>query len=270
MGTATAAMAALATLDQPAVRWQTLVIVAISLLLSVTAGPTGGLVVGVGAAACFIALHAHAGLWTGHGVALPLLLVLGLIAQGWITGLVGAHTRSADRRAARPPAAPGAQGSLGLLDEATGRALLAHEVERAQAHSRSVGVAMVKCSLDDLEPAAAERARRAAARTVEASAGPFEVPFAVGDSEWAVIVPEADVTRIVDRAEELGRSLGVASFADRAGDERIALAAVSTVETGMASLDGRPVDADALLAQARSSYGQIVLELIRLTMVSGV
>lgn len=260
MGAATAAMAALATLDHPAVRLQTLAIVAVALLLSLTAGPTGGLVVGVAAAAAFIAVHTHEGLWTGNGVVLPLVLVMGLIAHSWITGLAGAHTRSADRRAHRPPAAPGAQGSLGLLDERAGRVLLDHEVERAQAHDRDLALAVVRCTFAELEPAAAERARRAAARGVESAAGPFETAFVVGESEWAVIVPEADITHVIDRAEQVERALGVASFADRAAGDRVALTSVATIETGTASLGSGAASGSALLEQARAACGRRMFE----------
>ncbi|SNR59316.1 GGDEF domain-containing protein [Blastococcus mobilis] len=218
----------------------------------------GGLVLGVAAAAVAVLALRLGDRWAPASFVTDLALVLGLVALGWLVGMVsaGIHARRgpADEESGR--VAP-AYGSLGLVTAEVAVARLDEELLRARSYGRPLSVVVMRVTITELglDVSAREAAQRAVARLVESMLRETDVPFASGPDEFGAILPETDVATAWEVVGPVLDAASRAAFTVRETDERRSLVDCAELHVGLAGLDGQTSDATALLQAARRSAG---------------
>lgn len=216
----------------------------------------GGLVVGVGFAAAMILSRRLTDQWTTAAFRTALVLVISLLALGWLVGMIATGLRG------RPTAEPGedgavapAYGSLGLLTEDVAMARLDDEVARARSHHRPLAVVVIGVYITDdgLDPMARDAAHRAVARLVETLLRDTDVPFALGPNELGAILPETSAAGAWDVVGPVLDAATRAAFTVRQTDERRSLVDCAELSAGLAVMTDQLTDARALLEVARRS-----------------
>lgn len=244
-----------ALLDQPA-RLLGIAALAVTALLALFLDSFGGIVLGVVVAAAVVfALHLAAQ-WTTEAFLPSLVLVLGLVAVGWLAGMVsaGIHQRRASATETGDGLAP-AYGSLGLLPEGVALMRLEEEVARAQRYDRPLTIAVVRVVLTDpaLDPVAGQAAQRAVARLVESQLRDTDVPFVLAPDELGALLPETEVTAAWDVLGPVVDAATRAAFTVREQDERRNLVECAELHVGLAALDAGVSAPGDLLSEARRS-----------------
>ncbi len=216
----------------------------------------GGLVLGVAAATVVVLGVRLGGRWTPEFFVTALALVVGLIALGWLAGMVsaGIHARR-DGEDEDGGATTPAYGSLGLLTAQVARARLEEEVARARSHGRPLSLVVIRVSIADraLAPPSRDAAQRAVARLVESMLRETDVPFTLGPGEFGAILPETDVAAAWDVVGPVLDAATRAAFTVREQDERRSLVDCAELHVGFSVLSEELSDAEQLLERARGA-----------------
>ncbi|MCV2490905.1 hypothetical protein OF117_16240 [Geodermatophilus sp. YIM 151500] len=214
----------------------------------------GGLVLGIGIAAAVVLGRRLTDQWTPESFPTSLVLVISLMALGWLVGMVAAalHGRRGEESDDDGAVVP-AYGSLGLLTAEVATARLEDEVARARGHHRPLAVVVIAVSLtdDDLDRTARTAAHRAVARLVETLLRDTDVPFALGPDELGAILPETDAASAWEVVGPVLDAATRAAFTVRQTDERHNLVECAELSAGLAVMSDRLTDAGALLEAAR-------------------
>ncbi|MGY1681025.1 hypothetical protein [Geodermatophilus sp. SYSU D01176] len=214
----------------------------------------GGLVLGFATAAGVVLVLRVAERWTPATFATDLALVLGLVALGWLAGMVsaGIHARRAGDGEGSGTARP-AYGSLGLITEEVAEARLDEEVARARSHGRPLSVVVIRVTILDpaLDANARNAAQRAVARLVESMLRDTDVPFAAPPDEFGAILPETDGAAAWEVVGPVLDAAARAAFTVREQDERRNLVECAELHVGLATLGDQTSGAIALLEAAR-------------------
>lgn len=217
----------------------------------------GGLVLGVGAAAAVVLSRRLTGQWTPESFRTSLVLVVSLMALGWLVGMLsaGIHGRRNEQAAHGDGAVAPAYGSLGLLTADVAVARLDDEVTRARSHHRPLAVVVIGVHITDdtLDPMARDAAHRAVARLVETLLRDTDVPFALEPDELGAILPETDAAAAWAVVGPVLDAATRAAFTVREQDERRSLVECAELSAGLAVMTDQLNDAGALLARARES-----------------
>ena len=216
----------------------------------------GGLVLGVGVAAAMILTRRLADQWTPDSFQPSLVLVVSLVALGWLVGLISAemHGRRSTESGSDGAITP-AYGSLGLLTADVAAARLEGEVARARSHHRPLAVVVIGVYITDqsLDPLAREAAHRTVARLVETLLRDTDVPFGLGPDELGAILPETDAAAAWEVVGPVLDAATRAAFTVREQDERRNLVDCAELIAGLAVMTDQLTDAGALLVAARES-----------------
>ena len=194
----------------------------------------GGLVVGLsGAAAASVVVSRSPekfsadGLVVGSGIGL--MVVLGLVV-----GLIAAWARRR-RRLSSARSSDGrsqaAQRSIGMLSPAAGALRLEEELARASLHTRPLVLATFGIDVHDdtLGADDIDRLRRAVARIIETALHPTDIPYAIGDRSFAVIMPEVGVDEAASVLAPVVAAAEHATFAARGDGRRMAVTDVAEI-----------------------------------------
>lgn len=232
-----------------------LVAAAVVATLSTRTDAFGGAAVGLFASAgVFAAQLALSGLPTDGAGPWALLASL-LLMIGAVGGAIGDRVRREGRRSERAGslAVAPAAGSLGLIGEADGRLRLAEEITRARLFGRPLSAArvMVEISDESLPRAESRRVRRAIARVLESVLRETDVPYALQDGGFGVVLPETAPDAAADVVGSVLIAAAQSTFTDRVtgsrrrvGDVvRLQLAVVDA--SAVASENSRAVIAEA-------------------------
>ncbi len=218
----------------------------------------GGLVLGVTAAAAIVLALRLGDRWESASFVTDLALVLGLVALGWLVGMVsaGIHARRSPADNESGTVAP-AYGSLGLVTADVAVARLDEELLRARSHGRPLSVVVIRVTITEsgLDVSARDAAQRAVARLVESMLRETDVPFASGPDEFGAILPETDVATVWEVVGPVLDAASRAAFTVRETDERRSLVDCAELFVGLAGLDDQTSDATALLQAAQRSAG---------------
>lgn len=221
-----------------------------------------GIVIGLVGAAALIGVKQMGGVWGAAWFWTSLLETLILLLVGMTSGRAGERLRESRREPARPAtsaaepsreAGTGAAfGSLGLLPADLALARLEEEVERAKAHERPLSVVLfaVKVTGEGLSHDAREAAFRAVGRAVESRLRDTDVPFALTESEFGAVLPEADTLGAWERVGPIMDACQVMSFRDRSVPAPRALADAVELRVGLAVLGVHGESAGGLLDAA--------------------
>jgi GGDEF domain-containing protein len=217
----------------------------------------GGLVLGVAAAAAVVVSRRLTGQWTPEHFRTSLVLVVSLMALGWLVGMAsaGIHGRRSEEADHGGEGVTPAYGSLGLLTEDVAAARLEDEVARARSHHRPLAVVVIGVHItdDSLVPMARDAAHRAVARLVETLLRDTDVPFALEPYELGAILPETDGATAWEIVGPVLDAATRAAFTVREQDERRNLVDCAELSAGLAVMTDQLNDAGALLALARES-----------------
>ena len=215
----------------------------------------GGLVLGFMAAAAVVLALRLSDQWTAASFATDLALVLGLVATGWLAGMVsaGIHARRVgeDEGGGTRPA----YGSLGLVTAEVAESRLEEEVMRARSHGRPLSVVVIRVAISDpaLDGNARAAAQRAVARLVESMLRDTDVPFANPPDEFGAILPETDGATAWEVLGPVLDAATRAAFTVREQDERRSLVDCAELHVGLATLGEQTGEAAAVLEAARRS-----------------
>ncbi|WP_204693475.1 hypothetical protein [Geodermatophilus bullaregiensis] len=216
----------------------------------------GGLVLGFATAAAVVLALRLSDRWTTASFVTDLALVLGLVASGWLTGMVsaGIHARRVGEDDGGGTARP-AYGSLGLVTAEAAEARLDEEVMRARSHDRPLSVVVIRVTTTDpgLDVNARSSAQRAVARLVESMLRDTDVPFASPPDEFGAILPETDGATAWEALGPVLDAAARAAFTVREQDERRNLVDCAELHVGLATLSDRTGEAATLLEAARRS-----------------
>ena len=217
----------------------------------------GGIVVGLAMSALVVAVKQVVDRWTGDTFWISLGLTLSLLTLGWLVGRLSPRLG----RASRPDAVAGVRpafSSLGLLSESDALDRLEDEILRSRRHRRPLCVMTVRTVVpSDASPVVRDGAARAVARTVEGRLPSTDVPFALSAEEVGAILPESDERVAWDLVGPILDAAASASFTDRAGGSRQAVADHAELLVGIAALEDAHTNADDLLAAARAAVGDV-------------
>lgn len=215
----------------------------------------GGLVLGFATAAAVVLALRLSGHWTAASFVTDLALVLGLVATGWLAGMVsaGIHARRVGEEeggGTRP-----AYGSLGLVTAEVAESRLEEEVMRARSHGRPLSVVVIRVTIIDpaLDANARNAAQRAVARLVESMLRDTDVPFASPPDEFGAILPETDGPTAWEVLGPVLDAAARAAFTVREQDERRNLVDCAELHVGLATLGDQTSGGTALLEGARRS-----------------
>jgi GGDEF domain-containing protein len=215
----------------------------------------GGLVLGFATAAAVVLALRLSDQWTAASFATDLALVLGLVATGWLAGMVsaGIHARRVGEEeggGTRP-----AYGSLGLVTAEVAEFRLEEEVVRARSHGRPLSVVVIRVTITDpaLDVNARSAAQRAVARLVESMLRDTDVPFADPPDEFGAILPETDAAAAWEVLGPVLDAAARAAFTVREQDERRNLVDCAELQVGLATLGDRTGEAATVLEAARRS-----------------
>ena len=216
----------------------------------------GGLVLGFATAAAVVLALRLSDRWAAASFATDLALVLGLVASGWLTGMVsaGIHARRAGEDDGGGTARP-AYGSLGLVTAEVAEARLDEEVMRARGHGRPLTVVVIRVTTTDpgLDVNARSSAQRAVARLVESMLRDTDVPFASSPDEFGAILPETDGATAWEVLGPVLDAAARAAFTVREQDERRNLVDCAELHVGLATLSDQTSEATTILEAARRS-----------------
>lgn len=213
----------------------------------------GGIAVGVGAAAAFVAAKQVLGVWSATGFWVSLASTVALLALGWVTSVAAGGLRERGQRdIAAGSLAPPAYGSLGLITGDVAMSRLEEEVARGRRHKRPLSLVLLVTQVaPDLPDDTRRAAHRSVARLVESLLRETDVPFALVEHEIGAILPETGRDAAWQLVGRVLDALGPATFASREDGERLRLADCAEVMVGLVSLDEDYEDAQAMLAAAR-------------------
>lgn len=170
-------------------------------------------------------------------VVFALLLVLGVLG-----GAVGDRIRRERRRIAREHglAIAPAAGSLGLIGETDGRLRLAEEITRSRLFARPLSAARVIVDVSDetLSRGDARRVRRAVARALENVLRETDVPYALNDGGFGVVLPETAPDAAADVVGSVLIAAAQSTFADRTSGIRRRVGDVVRLQLGIADAAG--------------------------------
>lgn len=247
LGSMTVLFLSLAGLAVDGLRLTTVFLMGFVILMAPLVDGAGGLVVGLVGAAVYIWVHTAAGQWSGQEVMVPLATVGAFIAYGGLSGLIAKHLRYRHDAVRRDPAAPGAGGSLGLLNASDGRALLGIELDRARSSGQPLTLVTMQATVRDaVSPKEAKHALRAVARAFESSAGPTMQPVLLDADRFGLILPNHDSAQALPVQGALLAAAERATFAGRSGGKRHKAAEAVQLSAEHSVLTAQPANSDIL------------------------
>lgn len=219
--------------------------------IAISLEPLAGAVVGLAVSAVVVGASRTFGIWN-ESVFLPTVLACtGTIATAWLSGLIGLRIRQGARARAGWSGNTPAVGSLGLADAATGEALLANDILRAQHVATPLSVLRFVVRARPTGTAADRiQACRAVARALDATIHAIDIPFAYADNDMAVILPGTDGRGARLLCERITSAVGAATILST-GRTRQPLGDFATVSVGLAEF---PMDGETAIALVEAAH----------------
>lgn len=249
MGAASAA----AQLEDSGVAAELAVTAVITAAVGMLLDAYGGTLVGLVAAASFIAVRQLQLNWDGSQVVLVGVEVLALIGAGTVAGALGGTFR---HRVAAASSGATTFGSSSLVSRDVAVARLEEELLRARAHDRPLSVAVLSAHFKGGATESETRANvlRAVTRVVEHRAARTDVAFAVWPDRVGLIMPETDESAAWDRIAKIIDGVEGTSFAGRVDRTRTRISEVADVAVGVQQAGNG--DAEFLIALAEEQSQQ--------------